>query len=57
MDWLTIGPIPAELGDADMLAATVLASLEGLKTVAKSTDGYLAAQAQLARMVALALGR
>jgi AcrR family transcriptional regulator len=55
--WLRSGPISPELGDADMLAATVLASLKGLKAVAKSTDGYLAAQAQLAQMLARALGR
>jgi AcrR family transcriptional regulator len=56
-DWLRSGPIPAELGDADTLAATVLASLKGVKNGAQSTDGYLAAQAQLAQMLALALGR
>ena len=28
--WLSTGPIPTELGDADRLAATVLASLKGL---------------------------
>lgn len=55
--WLASGDIPAGLGDAQTLATTVLASLKGLKTVAKSPEGYRAAQAQLAQMVARALGR
>lgn len=57
VDWLLSGEIPADLGGADALATTVLASLKGLKGVAKSPEGYRAAQSQLAAMVARALGR
>ena len=55
--WLGAAPMPAGLGSASDLAATVHASLKGLKTAAKSLEGYRAAQQQLAQMVALALGR
>lgn len=57
VDWLKTGTIPADLGVAETLATTVLASLKGLKGVAKSSEGYRAAQAQLATVVARALGR
>ena len=56
-DWLNGGAIPADLGDAETLATTVLASLKGLKAVAKSPEGHRGAQGQLAAMVARALGR
>ena len=55
--WLAAVPLPAALGSADALAATILASLKGLKHSAKSSEGYRASQAQLAQMLALALGR
>ena len=57
VDWLSTEAIPDELGDATTLATTVLASLKGLKSVAKSTEGYRTAQEQLAHMLARALGR
>ena len=55
-DWLAALPLPAILGSADALAATILASLKGLKHTAKSPLGYRASQAQLAQVFALALG-
>ena len=55
--WLGAAPMPAGLGSAGDLAATVHAALKGLKTAAKSIAGYRAAQRQLAQMVVLALGR
>jgi AcrR family transcriptional regulator len=55
--WLATAPVPAALGSADEVAATVLASLKGLKTAAKSAEGYRASQRQFAQMLALALGR
>ncbi len=56
-DWLAALPLQAALGSADALAATILASLKGLKHAAKSPQGYRASQAQLAHVLALALGR
>ena len=56
-NWLNMAPVPSALGSADQLAATIHASLKGLKSTAKSLDSYRAAQRQLAQMVALALGR
>lgn len=57
VDWLDALPLPEVLGSADALAATILAALKGLKHSAKSPQGYRASQAQLAQMLALALGR
>jgi AcrR family transcriptional regulator len=56
-NWLMDLPLPAILGGADALAATILASLKGLKHTAKTPQGYRASQAQLAQVLALALGR
>ena len=56
-DWLAALPLQAALGSADALAATILASLKGLKHAAKSPHGYRASQAQLVQILALALGR
>lgn len=56
-NWLSMAPVPPALGNADHLAATIHASLKGLKSAAISPEGYRAAQRQLAQMVALALGR
>ena len=55
--WLNSTPMPLAMGDASQLASTIQASLKGLKSSAKSLDGYRAAQKQLAQMIALALGR
>ena len=55
-DWLAALPLPAVLGSADALAATILAALKGLKHTAKTPQGYRASQAQLAQVFALALG-
>jgi AcrR family transcriptional regulator len=55
-DWLRQRPLPAVLGDADMLAATLLSALKGLKQNAKTAKEYQASQAQLASVLGLALG-
>lgn len=55
--WLDTAPLPDGLGSSGQLAATVHAALKGLKTAAKSPEGYRASQRQLAQMVARALGR
>ena len=56
-NWLTKASFPPGLGSANQLAVTIHASLKGLKSAAKSLEGYRDAQRQLAQMVALALGR
>ncbi len=55
--WLGGGPLPDSLGSADALAATVMASLKGLKTAANSPQSHRISQGQLAKMLVLALGR
>jgi AcrR family transcriptional regulator len=55
--WLASAPIPTALGQAEDVASMLLASLKGLKSAAKSPDGYRASQRRLAQMLTLALGR
>ena len=56
-DWLGSQALPAGLGTAQALAATVLSALKGLKQTAKTLENHRASQAQLAQVLALALGR
>ena len=56
-DWFTAQALPPALGTAHALAATVLSALKGLKQTAKTPESYRASQAQLAQVLALALGR
>ena len=56
-DWLRAQPLPAVLGAADALAATVFSALKGLKQTAKTPESYRASQAQLAQVLGLALAR
>ena len=56
-DWLGSQALPAGLGTAKALAATVLSALKGLKQTAKTPENHRASQAQLAQVLAMALGR
>ena len=56
-NWLGAQAFPAILGTAHGLAATVLSALKGLKQTAKTPESHRASQAQLAQVLALALGR
>ena len=55
--WLESQALPAGLGTAQALAATVMSALKGLKQTAKTLENHRASQAQLAQVLALALGR
>ena len=55
--WLESQALPAGLGTTQALAATVLSALKGLKQTAKTLENHRASQAQLAHIVAMALGR
>ena len=54
--WLEARGLPPDLAPAQSLAETVVAALMGLKSNAKTLEDLRAGQAQLARLVAKALG-
>ena len=54
--WLDARSLPAGLGPPQVLAGTIVAALMGLKSSARSIDDLRTGEAQLARLVARALG-
>lgn len=54
-DWLRSRRVPEEIGQADAIAASIMAALKGLKASVGSLGEYRAGQAQLARLFGRAI--
>lgn len=55
-DWLRQRGLPAGIGTADEVAASILTSVKGLKTGVKTMAAYRDGQSRLARLFARAIG-